>query len=278
MFISAQPYILSLNHQATKSRNAHILSSHVLLALLDLDASILAHTAVQLDSTLVGLDAHLDARARRHESQHLQARILRSRIRGTICDECIVDSGAASSTVSDGVGDVLSDSGLWLGEVESGTFSKLDLAIWNENAVSSNATLCVGHVKGVVQDRHGIVVDEGAQVPVDVVGEHDRSGFVDRDGNEPRNPSRAFAVGSESVGSDVDEITREALLSSIVVGECDAGSRVCNHGPVALVVADQAAMKGVGAVVLVFGDLRNLAIDCEGTVLDSEIRRVSGIS
>lgn len=241
----------------------------MLLALLDLDASVLAHTAVQLNTALVCLYAQLDTRTRRHQSQDLKTRISRVRVRCTVGNEGIVDSSASCSAISLGIGNVLADCGLWLGEVQSGTSSELDLTIGNENAIGSDSTLGIRHVKCVVQDRHGVVVDERPQVPINVVGEHYWSGFVEWNGNQARDPCRAFAIVCESVGCDVQKIAGEALFSSIVVRERDARSCVRDYSPVALVVANITTMKCVGAIVLVLGDVGGLSIDSEGTVLDS---------
>lgn len=203
----------------------------MLLALLHLDAAVLGNTAVQLDSALVRLHAHLNACTWSHQSENLQASISGSRVWWSVGDESVVDTSAAGATVPNGVWNVLADCSLCLGEVEAGTLSELNFTIWNEDSVSANATFSVGHVESVVQDCHGIVVDESAEVPVDVVGEHDWSGLVERDGNESRDPRRTVTVGCESVGRNVQQIAGETLLCGIVVGEGDAGCGVSNHSP-----------------------------------------------
>jgi hypothetical protein len=66
------------------------------------------------------------------------------------------------------------------------------------------------------------LVNKGAQVPVDVVREHDWSGFVEGDGDQSADPC---CVVCESVRCQIQDVAREARLMLVVERESDAVSR-----------------------------------------------------
>ena len=121
----------------------------------------------------------------------------------------------------------------------------------------------------LIQHRAARAVDESAEVPVHVVGEHDWGGLVEGDGDQARGPARARGGGGHGVGCVGDYGAWEAFVAGVEEGECDAAGVVGDEGPVALVVADGAAVEGVAAVVLVGGDVGCPAIDGEGAVFDA---------
>jgi hypothetical protein len=99
-----------------------------------------------------------------------------------------------------------------------------------------------------------------------VVGEHDGRGFVERDGDQAADECRGVGEG---VGCYVQDVAGEAGLGGIVEDEGNAVAGVRSYSPVLLVVADEAAVEGVLAAVLVLGDLAGLTVDAERTVLDA---------
>lgn len=83
-----------------------------------------------------------------------------------------------------------------------------------------------------------------------------------------------FGVGRspESVNCESDVVehgAREILVSGIEQRKCDTVVRRCGHSPVALIVTHGTTVKGVGATVLVRGDLVCLPIDGERAILDT---------
>lgn len=66
-----------------------------------------------------------------------------------------------------------------------------------------------------------------------------------------------------------ENVTGEALQGFVVEGESDRGVSLGSYSPVALVIADVAAVKSVEAIILVFGDVVLIVVDGEGAVLDA---------
>ena len=125
-------------------------------------------------------------------------------------------------------------------------------------------------MEGVVEDELGLLGGKGAEVPVDVGGEHDGGGVVEGDGHDSGAPGgfprdRGGADGVCHVG---DDITREAFEGLVEEGESDGAFVVGDDGPVTSIVAYIAAVEGVGAVVFVFRDIVLLAVEREGAVFD----------
>ena len=94
-----------------------------------------------------------------------------------------------------GVGDVGAEL-LRAGEIEGGAVDDLERAGRHFDVVDDDGARGVGHVQGGVQDGGRGWGDEGAEVPVYMVGEHDRCGEIEGDGDEAGCP----LVGGEGVG------------------------------------------------------------------------------
>jgi len=75
------------------------------------------------------------------------------------------------------VGDVLADL-FWGGEVKRSAFDDFKAAGGDKDVVDLDSTCGIGHTKGVLEDGGGLLVDKGAEIPVDVICEHDRSRFI----------------------------------------------------------------------------------------------------
>lgn len=77
------------------------------------------------------------------------------------------------------------------------------------------------------------------RLPVDVVSQHDWRCLVHGDRDHARDEGRRIGKG---VGSDIEHISWEAGLCSIVEYEGDTVASVGGDGPVLLVVADKPTM------------------------------------
>lgn len=99
-----------------------------------------------------------------------------------------------------------------------------------------------------------------------MVGEHDRGGLVEGDGDETAGLLRA---GGDGVGGVGYYIAGEAFEGFVEEGEGDGGGVGGDDGPVSLIIADDAAVEGILSVVFVLGDVRCDAVDGEGAVFDS---------
>lgn len=84
-------------------------------------------------------------------------------------------------------------------EVEEGVVDGADGAGGDEVVVDFDVAGGVWHVESVVEDGGGVGVGEGPEVPVDVVHEHEGSGFVEGDGYNSRCPSRSSRDGKSCV-------------------------------------------------------------------------------
>ena len=202
-------YVLGLNNNTAVLLQIRRVVE-VLLAVLHRRRTVLPVARVDLQPLLVGAQTHLDARAGRPHLQDFQLRILH-RVPWTVEDEGRVVALAASA--AEGVLDVFADLLPGLGEVVGGAVGDIDLARRDQDAVSVDHAVRVGHVEGVVQDSDGLLVDESAKVPVDVVREHDRRGLVERD-RDDAGDQRRF-VG-QRVGGDVEHISWETLVRCVV--------------------------------------------------------------
>ena len=113
------------------------------------------------------------------------------------------------------------------------------MAIGDQDTVGFDPAIGVGHVERVVEDVHGGLIGVGAQVPVDVVREHDWRCLVEGDGDQAAHPC---GVVGEGVGCDVEDVTWEAGFVLVVELEGDAVAAAGCDGPVLLVVAHEAAV------------------------------------
>lgn len=220
---------------------------------------------VNLQALLIGIDIQPDTRALGPQRQHAEIRRFRRRIPRSIEDERVVVARAVVPAAVRRGEDVPPDL-LGGSEVIGGAVHRADGAGGHFDVVDLDVPSGVGHLQGVVQDGAAFCIDKGAEVPVDVVGEHDGRGFVQRDGDEARSPCRAGGDGICCVGDDVAGKPLEGLVEE---GEGDGGGVGGDNGPVALVVANVPAVEGVVAHVVVLGDLRGCTLDSESAVLDT---------
>lgn len=257
---------MGLDDNAAVLLNVGGLALEVLLALLDWDGSVLARAGVDLKTTLVGLKAHLNTSAWAGHAEDLNSWVVNGDTTWTVVDESIVIADATSATAVLQLEGILANC-LWLGEVVEATLCEADLTSWDLDTVNINDTVSQWHVEGVVQDELSVLVDKGTQVPVDVVGEHDWGWASDWDGDHAAGPG---SIVAQSVGGNVEDIAWEAGLSLIVEAESDAVGSHSGDSPVLLIIADEATVEGVLALVLVGGNVAGHAVNGEGTVLDAE--------
>lgn len=226
----------------------------VLLALLDGDGALLGVAGVDLEALLVGADVEADAGDGGGHGELGQVGGFGGGVAGAVEDEGVVVAGAAEAAGVDGGGDVFAD-GLGFREVEEGVVGGgdgADRAVGDFDVVDFDVPRRVRHVQRVVEDRGVGGVGEGVQVPVDVVGEHDRGGGVQGDGHHARRPA---GPGRHGVGGVGDDGAGEALVSLVQEGEGDGGFVCGGDGPVPLVVAYGAAVQGIVAHVLILRDV-----------------------
>lgn len=109
--------------------------------------------------------------------------------------------------------DVLADLLAGLGEVVCGAVGDVNFAVRDQDAVGVDHAVRVGHIEGVVENGDGLFVDESAEVPVDVVREHDWGGLVEWYRDDARDQRRLVC---ERVGGDVEHIAWETLVGGVV--------------------------------------------------------------
>ena len=148
----------------------------MLLARFHGDTPVHVPTGIDLQVLLIRPDIHLDARHTTRQRKYTQIRRLGRRIPRPIEDERVVVASAVEAALV-GVRDVLPD--LFRGgEVKRGAFDDFKAAGGDEDVVDLDSPRGIGHIKGVLEDGGGILVDKGTEVPVDVICEHDGSGLV----------------------------------------------------------------------------------------------------
>lgn len=99
-----------------------------------------------------------------------------------------------------------------------------------------------------------------------MVGEHNGRRLVKRNGDEAGCPCWA---GGNGVGSKGNDVAGEAFEGLVKEEESDGGGVGRDDGPVALIVADSAAVESVVAHVVVLGDVGGHALDGEGAIPDA---------
>lgn len=237
----------------------------MLLTLLYRNTAILPITAINLQILLVRAHIHTDPRRIRGQRQDNQIGGFGGGVARAVEDEGVVVADAAEAAgvvCGEDVG-----ANLFGGrEVEDGVGDGVKGAGGDEDVVNADVARAVGHVQSVVEDCGVCRVDEGAEVPVNVVGEHDWGRSVEGDGDETAGPLRA---GGDCVGGVGYDIAGEAFEGFVEEGEGDGGGVGGYDGPVSLIVADDTAVEGVLSVVLVFGNVRCDAVHGEGAVLDA---------
>ena len=142
-----------------------------------------------MNTLLVGSDIKLDASLWRGQGEQNQVCSLRSRVARAIHNEGIVIACAVKAATVKSFQDVLANL-FGGGEVVRCVGGSQKLPGGNFNIVNTNVTCGVGHVQSVVQNRGSFLVDKGAEIPINVVGEHDGSRLVERNGDQSRGPSR----------------------------------------------------------------------------------------
>lgn len=118
----------------------------------------------------------------------------------------------------------------------------------------------------MVQDSAACCINEGAKIPIDVIGEHDGRGFIKWDGDNARCPGWTGGNGVCGIG---DYIAREAFEGTVEEREGYGGGVGRDDGPIALVIADLAAVESVVAHIVVFRDMGGYALDGKGAVFDT---------
>ena len=258
---------MSLNDETAVLLDVSLLAGNVLLASLGRDGAVLSIARVNLKTSLVGLEAHLDTRLRGVHLQDLEVGALRVTVWGAVEDEGVVVADAAGAAAVERLEDVLADLLVRLGEVEGGAVGEADAAGGHLDAVDVDVAIGIRHVESVVEDREGFLVHVCAEIPVDVVGQHDGGGLIEWNGDHTGDEGRSIR---ERVGGNIEHVTGEPLQGGVVEDERDAVAAVRGNGPIPLVVANEATVEGVLAAVLVCGNVGRHTVDGESTVFDSK--------
>lgn len=245
------------------------------LRVLGRNGAVLAVAGVDLHGGLVGGNLHGDTGLVGGDTDHGNNRVLGGVGGRAVDDPAGVVAGAASAAQTGGLVDVLADE-LGLGEVQSaivGGVHVRDLAGGDEDAISSNEALGEGHLQGGIVQDGGVL--ERVEVPVDVVGKHD-GGLLGQShrhqlGGQLGQTLRVLRrlLGGDTVDGVGDHVTGEVLKALIEEGEGNGRVSVRSDRPIAHVVADKAAVEGVEPTVLVLRDVVLMAINGEGSVLDT---------
>ena len=151
----------------------------MLLGHLDRNGAVQIVTCIELQTLLVGIDIQLNSRDVGVHREDADICSFWRRVPGAVKDEGIVVACAVESTVIDCIEDVSSNL-FRRGEIERGTIDDADRAIGYFDVVDLHIARRVGHVECVVQDCQVRWVGESVEVPVDVIGKHDGSWFVER--------------------------------------------------------------------------------------------------
>lgn len=245
------------------------------LGLLGLNAAVLTVAGVHLHGGLVGGNLQGDTGGVGGDAHGRDDSALTTVANRAVHQPAGVIAGAVSAAQAAGLVDVLADE-LGLGEVKGalvGGVHLADLASWDENAISNDEALGEGELQGGVVQNGGVL--ERVQVPVDVVGEHDRGllgqGQRHKFGGQLGQTLGVLCrlLGGDTVGGMADHIAGEVLKALIQEGEGDGGVSVRRDSPIAHVVTDAAAMEGVEATVLILRNMVVFAINCESSVLDT---------
>lgn len=247
----------------------------LLLRLLGLDRAVLAVASVDLQRSLVGDDVKADSGGVGGHGDGADHRV-RGGVSGVaVGDPAGVVASAASTAQIFGLFNVLANQ-LGLSEVQCTTVGVADfkdLASGDLDAVCTDVASGQRHLEsGVLQN---VLFLEGIQVPVEVVSEHDRSLLGQSLGHNSRCQLRQtlgilrgdLVVDRES--NSRNDVSWEVLEAFIKQGESDRGVRVRPNCPIARVVANEATVEGVLAVVLILGDVVGVAVDRERAVLDA---------
>ena len=152
----------------------------MLLAHFDRNGAIEVVTRIELQALLVGVDIQLNPSDVGGHREDANIRSFWRRVAGAVKDEGIVVAGTVEPAVIDSVEDISSDL-FRRGKIKGGTVDDPDRAVRYFNVVDLYIARRIGHVERVIQDCHVRWIGESVKVPIDVVGKHDGSWFVDRD-------------------------------------------------------------------------------------------------
>ena len=150
----------------------------MLLARLDWYCPIQIIAAVDLQILLVRPDIQLDARYIAGHGQHGDIRRFLSRVAWSVKDKGVVVAGAVEATLM-GIRDVCANL-LWACKVESSTIDDFNAAGGDLDTIYFDSPSRVRHVEGIVENGRCFGVDEGSEVPINMVCEHDGSRLVER--------------------------------------------------------------------------------------------------
>lgn len=148
----------------------------MLLARFHGDTPVHVPTGINLQVLLIRPNIHLDARHMTRQSKYSQIRRLGRRIPRPIEDEGVIVASAVEAAPV-GVRDVLPDL-FGGGEVKRSALDDFKAAGGDKDVVDLDSPRGIGHIKGVLEDGGGLLVDKGTEIPVDVIREHDGSGLV----------------------------------------------------------------------------------------------------
>ena len=110
-------------------------------------------------------------------------------------------------------------------------------------------------------------IDKSIQIPVRMSSQHNRCRPINRYRDYPRRQRGTFRCRRHREGRVVNDSAGIPLEVVVLQHEGDARLVVGHNGPVALVVTNFPAVEGVVSVILVLGDMRGHAVECEGAIL-----------
>ncbi len=203
--------LLRLDHYAPVLRYIGSVPLHMLLALLDRYSAIEIVAGVDLQALLVGVDVELDPGAVRGHGEHTDVVRFRSGISRAIEDESIVVAYAPGTAAIHPLEDITTNL-LRRREIKPGSVDDANGARGYLQTIDFDISVIVGHLQGIVEDRLTRSIDEGSEVPVDMIREHDWGRLVEWYRNQSRCPSRASGYSVSGIRDDVARETFESLV------------------------------------------------------------------
>ena len=152
----------------------------MLLAHFDRNGAVEVVTRIELQALLIGVDVQLNTSDVGVHREDANICSFWGGVPGAVKDERIIVSGTVEPAVINCVENISSDL-FRRGKIKGRAFDDADCAIWYLDVVDLYVACRVGHLECVVQNCHVRWVRKSVKVPIDVVGKHDGSWFVERD-------------------------------------------------------------------------------------------------
>ena len=84
-------------------------------------------------------------------------------------------------------------------------------AVGNQDVVNLNIPCCIWHMQRIVKDCHGGRAGESAEIPIDVMRQHNRRRLIKWDGDK----AGSHLASGERICRVGDNISREAFIGQI---------------------------------------------------------------